>query len=45
MAFVEHIKIDLLLERNFPDSKFNDQRILVWLFIQAMTDSIQNFNC
>src|SRR5205814_9791082 len=43
--FVEHIERRLLTERDLPQSKLHDQRILIRLFNQAVSESVENLDC
>ena len=45
LFFVEHIERRLLPERDLPQCKLHDQRILTRLFNQAVSESVENFDC
>src|SRR5437870_10534357 len=45
LFFVEHIERRLLPERDLPQSKLYDQRILIGLFNQAVSESVENLDC
>ncbi len=41
LTFVHHIKRGLLLERNFPQQKLDDQCIFVWLLDETMASVLR----
>jgi len=41
---VEDIEQRLLPERNVSETKFNCQRIFIWLLNQSVTKRVKNFN-
>ena len=37
LSFIQDIERRLLLKRNFPQTKLDDQRIFVWLLYETVT--------
>src|SRR5207249_3075805 len=45
VPFIEHIKNRLLPKWDLPYSKFHNERVFIWFFNDAVSESIEYFDC
>ena len=44
VPFIQHVENRLLSKRNLSYSKFYDERVFIWLFNNAVSESIEHFD-